>query len=187
MVVIYKWFSVCLLLTVAGAAGVPAQERPAGKTLAASMDVYVFPKQGQAAAQQSQDEAACYQWAANQTGTDPFTLSKQAAQQQAQGQQSMEQARQTGQGAGVRGAARGAAAGAIVGEIANDDAGRGAAWGAAVGATASRRRARRARAQTVQKTEQENQARQAATQQQIDGFKKAFAVCLEAKEYLVKY
>jgi hypothetical protein len=184
---IIKWCSLLLVLAVAGAASVQAQGTPSGKTLAATMDVYVFPKQSQAAAQQSQDEATCYEWATGNVGYDPFELSKQAAQQQEQTQQAKANTQQTGRGAGVRGAARGAAAGAVVGEIANDDAGRGAAYGAAIGATASRRRARRASQQAVQEAEQQGQAKQAATQQQINNFKKAFSVCLEAKDYLVKY
>ena len=56
----------------------PAQEmaQPTGqKTLAATMNVYVFPTQGQAAEQQSKDEMECYNWAVQNTGTDPFQLS----------------------------------------------------------------------------------------------------------------
>ena len=176
-----------LLLAFTGVVSVQAQDKPAGKTLAATMNIYVFPKQSQAAAQQAQDEAACYEWAVSQVGHDPFDLSKQAAQQQEQTKQAKAKAQQTGRGAGLRSAAGGAAVGAIVGEIADDDPGKGAAIGAGVGAVAGRRGARRGRQQAVQKAEQEGQARQAATQQQIDDFKKAFSVCLEAKEYLVKY
>ena len=35
--------------------------------------------------------------------------------------------------------------------------------------------------------EQQGQAKQQATAGQIENFKKAFSVCLEAKDYLVKY
>jgi hypothetical protein len=45
------------------------------------MEVYVFPKEGQAADQQSKDEAACYEWAATNTDKDPFELQKQSAAQ----------------------------------------------------------------------------------------------------------
>ena len=48
-----------------------------GKTLASTLEVYVFPTEGQAADQQSKDEAACYSWAASNTGSDPFELQKQ--------------------------------------------------------------------------------------------------------------
>ena len=99
------------------AVGVLAQTPPAPqKTLAATLDVYVFPTQGQTPSQQSTDEAACYDWAVQNTGSDPFALEKQAHQQQQQGQQA-----------------------------------------------------------------------QQATAEQVESFKKAFSVCLEAKSYMVKY
>lgn len=55
------------------------------QSLGSTMDVYVFPAEGQDTAQQSRDEAECYEWAAGNTGTDPFDLAKQeqADQQQA--------------------------------------------------------------------------------------------------------
>ena len=56
-----------------------AQE--SGKTLASTLDVFVFPTEGQAADQQSKDEAECYSWATSNTGSDPFELEKQSAQQ----------------------------------------------------------------------------------------------------------
>jgi len=42
--------------------------------IASAMEVYVFPKEAQQADQQSQDKVACYQWAANNTGSGPFEL-----------------------------------------------------------------------------------------------------------------
>jgi hypothetical protein len=65
---IHQSLGLLLLLVFAGAAGIQAQGTPSGKTLAATMDVYVFPKQSQAAAQQSQDEATCYEWATGNLG-----------------------------------------------------------------------------------------------------------------------
>jgi len=155
------------------------------KSLAATLDVYVFPAAGQEASQQSQDEAACYTWAVENTGTDPFDLAGKAQQDAAQAAQ--QQAAQSTKGAGVRGAVGGAAAGALIGEIADDDPGKGAAYGAAAGAIVSRRRARRSSAQSQQQIEQQSQQTQQATAQQIENFKKAFSVCLEAKEYMVKF
>jgi hypothetical protein len=175
-----------LISTVAGA--VHAQTQPAPqKTLAATIDVYVFPSQGQTAEQQSMDEAACYNWAVENTGSDPFALKQQAQQQQQQAQQQQQQIAASGQGAGVRGAAGGAAAGALIGEIASDDAGKGAAYGAAAGAVAGRRKAKKAKASASQQVEQQSQQSQQATAQQIENFKKAFSVCLEGKNYLVKF
>ena len=173
--------SICLLgMSTASAEG-------GSKTLAATMDVYVFPKEGQQSDQQSKDEASCYQWAGNNTGNDPFELQKQSAAQAEQTEKEKAAAQQAGTGAGARGALRGAAMGALIGEIANDDASEGAAWGAAAGAIRGRRMKHAAKTQATEQAEQQGQAKQQATAEQVENFKKAFSVCLEAKEYLVKY
>jgi hypothetical protein len=177
-------------LLIAGVAldrGVAAQEPTGQKTLAATMNVYVFPTKGQPPEQQSQDEAACYSFAVQNTGTDPFQLQKQSEAQKQQTAQQKEQAKQVGKGAGASGAVKGAAAGALIGEIASDDAGEGAAYGAAAGVVAGRRRARAAQGQATAQAEQQGAQAQAATAQQLDNFKKAFSVCLEAKNYMVKF
>ena len=157
------------------------------KSIAATLQVYVFPSGGQTPEQQSKDEGECYNWAVQNSGVDPFAAQKQAqaAQQQAAAQQ--QQVQQSTQGAGARGAVRGAAAGALIGEIASNDADKGAAYGAAAGVVAGRHRARKAEAQAAQQGQQQVQQAQAATAQQIDGFKKAFSACLEAKKYTVKF
>ena len=165
----------------------PRAESTGQKTLASTMNVYVFPTEGQVADQQSKDEAECYNWAVQSSGTDPFDLSKQAQQQQQQAAQAKEDAKDVGKGAGASGAVRGAAAGALIGEIASDDAGKGAAYGAAAGAIRGRRRGRAAQQQAEQTAEQQAQQAKAATQEQMTNFKKAFSVCLEAKKYMVKY
>jgi hypothetical protein len=166
----------------------PATAPPSGqKTLAATMSVYVFPTTGQTPEVQAQDEAACYQWAVQNTGNDPFQLQKKQQEQQAQTAQSQQQAGQAGKGAGAKGAVKGAAAGALIGEIASDDAGEGAAYGAAAGVIAGRRKGKKAQAEASAKAKEQGQEAQAATQEQLDGFKKAFSVCLEAKKYMVKY
>ena len=157
------------------------------KTLAATINVYVFPTQGQDAAQQSKDEAECYSWAVQNTGSDPFDLLKKSEEQQAQAEQQQQQIAESGQGAGAQGAVRGAAVGALIGEIASDDPGAGAAYGAAAGLIAGRRGRQRAQAQASQQVEQQSQQTQTATAEQIDNFKKAFSVCLEAKSYMVKF
>jgi hypothetical protein len=171
------------------ASGVQAQSsQPAPqKSLAATMNVYVYPTKGQTAEQQSTDEAACYNWAVQNTGSDPFALQKQTQQQQQQAQQAQQQIAQAGKGAGARGAVGGAAVGALIGEVASDDAGKGAAWGALAGAVIARRRTERAKAEASQEVEQQSEQAQQATAEQIDNFKKAFSVCLEAKNYMVKY
>ena len=136
---------VCMLVI-----GLAAQTRtvsqtqpPSGqKSLAATMNVYVFPNGGQAPDQQSKDEGECYNWAVQNTGTDPFQLAKQSEAQAQQTEQAKAQAQQAGKGAGAGGAVKGAAAGALIGEIASDDAGEGAAIGAAAGDVELRTRAR---------------------------------------------
>ena len=157
------------------------------QSLGSTMDVYVFPAEGQDTSQQSKDEAACYEWAVGNTGSDPFDLAKQEQSDQQQAQADQQAAEQAGQGSGARGAVRGAAAGALIGEIANDDASEGAAWGAAAGAVRGRRQGRQAQEQAKQQAEAQAEQREEVTEEQLANFKNAFSVCLEAKEYMVKY
>ena len=153
------------------------------KSLAAAIGVYVFPNAGQPSTQQSKDEGECYQWAVQNTGSDPFQLQQQAQAANAQAQAAATQGAPPTAGSGARGAARGAAGGALIGGIAGD-AGKGAAIGAAAGAVGGRMRSRSANQQAAQSQASANQQ---ATAQQMDNFKKAFSVCLEAKKYMVKY
>ena len=157
------------------------------QSLGSTMEVYVFPAEGQDTSQQSKDEAACYEWAVGNTGTDPFDLAKQEQSDQQQAQADQQAAQQAGQGSGARGAVRGAAAGALIGEIANDDASEGAAWGAAAGVVRGRRQGRQSQEQAKQQADAQAEQREGATEQQLANFKNAFSVCLEAKEYMVKY
>ncbi len=163
------------------------QGQPSGKTLAATMEVFVFPTEGQEASQQSQDEAACYGWASDNTGSDPFDLAKQEESDEQLAAAEMQAAEAVGQGAGAKGALRGAAAGALIGEVTGGDAGDSAAIGAAAVAVRSRRQGRRARQEAEQQVEQQAEQRQEATAEDLDNFKKAFSVCLEAKDYMVKF
>ncbi len=164
-----------------------AQGDPSGKSLAATMDVFAFPTEGQDASQQSQDEFTCYEFATASTGSDPFQLAKQEDANEQLAQAEMAAAESTGQGAGARGALRGAAAGAVIGEVTGGDAGESAAIGAAAVAVRSRRQGRRARNEAEAQAEQKAEARVEATAGDLENFKKAFSVCLEAKDYMVKY
>jgi hypothetical protein len=157
------------------------------KTLAATMDVFVFPAEGQDASTQSKHEAECYNWAVANVGTDPFDLAKQADATARQADQAQQEIAQSGQGAGVKGAVGGAAVGALIGEIGSNDPGKGAAYGAAAGAIVNRRRAKRGQQQASQQVEQQAAQAQQVTKESLENFKKAFSVCLEAKKYLVKY
>jgi hypothetical protein len=173
------------LTGVLGLSVAVAQSAP--KTLASTMSVYVFPKTGQDAKQQSIDEAECYNWAVQNVGTDPFEQSAKLQEAEAQAGQQKQQAKDASKGAGAKGAVGGAAAGALIGEIASDDPGGGAAIGAAAGLIRGRRKAKRGQQQASQQADQQVQQAQQATGEQITNFKKAFSVCLEAKDYMVKY
>jgi hypothetical protein len=135
----------------------------------AAAQQYVYPAKGQSPQQQKSDEAACYQWAVQQTGFDP--AKPPPAQPAAKPPTT---ATGTTPGAGARGAVGGAAIGAIAG-----DAGAGAAPGAVVARAGSRR-------QNAAAQQQAQQQQQAGTQQQQAGFAKARAACLEGKGYTVK-
>lgn len=176
-----------LWLLLVGAGSAIAQEAPTGKSLASTLEVYAFPQAGQTAEQQSEDEAACYDWAVSNSGVDPFKLKTQSETAEAQAAQQTQAAQQATQGAGAKGAVRGAAAGAVIGEIADDDAGKGAAYGAAIGAVASRRAGRRASAEAQQQIQQQSASQQQASAEETGNFKKAFSACLEGKNYMVKY
>jgi hypothetical protein len=176
------------MMTLATAAMAQAPAAPTGqKTLAATINVYVFPTAGQDAAKQSTDEAECYSYAVQSTGTDPFELAKQADAAKQSAEASKAQTAQATQGAGAKSAVKGAAAGALIGEIASDDAGKGAAYGAAAGVIAGRSRARGAKQQAAAQADQQVAQASAATAEGTANFKKAFSVCLEAKKYMVKF
>ena len=186
---------IALVLLIAGAAAAAAQAPPAAppmspasqpKTLAATMNVYAFPAEGQPAEVQNRHEAECYSWAVTNTKVDPFDLQKQAEYQMMTAEQQKAAVAEQGKGAGAKGAVAGAAVGALIGEIASDDAGAGAAWGAAGGMIAARRARARRQQQATRQIDQGTAQVQRATAEQIEGFKKAFSVCLEAKKYLVK-
>jgi hypothetical protein len=183
--------AVLTLIVLTAPPAVLAQMAPASsgqKTLAATMNIYAFPTKGQSASQQSEDEAACYQYAVQQTGVDPFQLQKQAAAQAQQTAAAQEQAKQAGQGAGAAGAVGGAAVGALVGSVAHGaSAGEGAAWGAAAGLLIGHRRKREAQEQAQAQAAAQGQAMQQGTQAQMTDFKKAFSVCMQAKNYMVQY
>lgn len=178
---------IVVIFLVAIASTASAQTPPSGQSLAATLEVYVFPTSGQEASQQSKDEGECYGWAETNTGVDPFQVDEDTEQQQQRAAEQAQAAQESTQGAGARGAVRGAAAGALIGEIANDDASEGAAYGAAVGVMRGRRQARSYRKQADQQAEQSVDAQKAVAEDKVENFKKAFSVCLEAKDYMVRY
>jgi len=172
-----------LLVSLALIYAVGSLAQAQSQSLSSTMGVSVFPADGQDGTQQSKDEAECYQWAADDSGVDPFELQKQ---QDAMDQQTDEQlaAAEAAQGGG--GLVRGAAAGAVVGEIAGNDVGHSAAVGAAIGGVANRRRNKKAQQQAAQVEQQAASATQ-ATEEQVGKFMNGFTACLEAKDYIAKY
>ena len=179
-----RLIAISLLLAVPFSSGL-AQET--GKTLAATLEVFVFPTEGQVADQQSKDEAECYSFASTNTGSDPFQLQKDNEAAAAQAEQQVAQTQAATQGAGAKGAVKGAAAGALIGEVSGGDAGDSALMGAAAVGIASRRRSRSANQQAEKQAQQQTAASNQATEEQVGNFKKAFSVCLEAMDYMVKF
>ena len=157
------------------------------KTLAATVGVYVFPADGQEASQQSKDEADCYDWAVGNTGIDPFETAKQSESEQRQAKKAKEDAKDAGKGSGAKGALGGAAAGALIGEIAGDDAGKGAAIGATVGFLGGRRHKKKKQGAAEEQAEQQAKSSRRQSREEMESFRKAFSVCLEAKDYMVKF
>ena len=167
----FKNILVIVILFIGTITNTFAQEQSVGAMAASKVGVYVYPAKGQSAETLNKDESDCYQWAVQQSGTDPLNPPKVEAAQVEQGPD----------GSAVVGSAKGAAAGAAIGAIAGD-AGKGAAIGAVSGALAGRRASKQGKAQ------QQNANNQAAIQTEnnlMDNFKKAFSACLEGKGYTV--
>jgi hypothetical protein len=136
----------------------------------------VYGSEGQDADQQAADQLACYNWAGEQTGWDPYVAYKEL---EAEHGEALAQYQAT-QGSAVKGAAKGALAGLAIGAIAGD-AGKGAAIGAAAGGGAGLIRGRRGR-----------QAAEAGFEQAAEEFKTAFqgwdrnwVACMQGRKYSI--
>lgn len=132
----------------------------------------IYPSKGQGVEQQNKDTAACQGWAQTHTGVNPLAIAE--AQTQATPSSGS-------RGGAVGGAARGAAFGAAVGAIAGD-AGKGAAIGAGAGAMGGRMHKRR----DQQIAEEHSQAQQQQVSAELAQYNKAFAACMEGRDYVVK-
>jgi hypothetical protein len=160
-----------------------------------SIGMFAFPRSGQNADQQLRDESECFGLAKQRTGVDtqapvpkgPSQEEIAAAQKQAEND-----AKQAKGGRGI-GAARGAAGGAAIGAIAGN-AGAGAAAGAVAGTMRGGMAQRQANAQSKQQASAQAAAQQkkiaedlqAAHQEGIDTFQRAFSACMDARGYSVK-
>jgi len=193
-----------------------AQAATSPQSMAAQAGIFVFGKNSQTPEQQQQDEFACFQFAQQQTGANPFTFHQETQQKVADAKS---QARAEGRaapppekvkakkvrGARLAGAARGAVGGAVIGKIAGDT-GKGAKIGATAGSMragrnqrqANRMAKKKAEAANAQAQQQHRQAQDQAVEQAGDkvlaeaevtkkNFKNAFAACMEAKDYAVKW
>ncbi len=147
----------------------PSPQPPTGSP-AASIGLFVNPKNNQTPQQQAEDENTCYLQAQQQTGVDPNAAPAAPAEVDKK------------QGGAVKGAARGAAGGAAIGAIAGDG-GTGAAIGATAGAVRGRRQQKKANKAAEQNATQQAQSQQ---QQKLDSLRRAFSSCIDAKGYSVK-
>lgn len=173
------------LLVFAIASIAPAQEN---RYLSSALGVYVFPSEGQSSEQQLREEAECYGWAVERAGVDPFELQKLEAEHQQQTEAARQQADRVGEGAPASGAVGGAAAGALIGGISRGGKGarRGAAAGAVLGVIGGAAAQREARDQAQQQVEQQSERQMKATKEQQESFRRAFSVCMESKNYMVR-
>jgi len=157
--------------------------------------VFVFGKNGQSPEQQLKDESDCYGAAKQQSGIDPKAPAAptKTAEQKAAEQKAAAQNTDTPKGGRARGAARGAAGGAAIGAIAGD-AGKGAGAGAVAGTMrggAQQRQAsaaaqKEAAAKVAAQQKQEEDQAKLAHAEGLDAFQRAFAACMDARNYSVK-
>ncbi len=163
---------------------------------AAAQGVFAYPKASQSLEQQNRDKGECQQWAMQQSGFNPFAPPPVTGYEVAPPPPSTSSGffgrRSVGQGGVFGDAAKGAGLGAIGGAIAGD-AGKGAAIGSAAGALFGgiKRRSREQERQAWEHQRQQQiiqQQQQAAAQQQQGAalFNRAFAACMNARNYQVQ-
>jgi hypothetical protein len=182
-------FKSLTILTLAGVVASPDLMAET-KSLSETMKVYVYPGEGQDEVQQSKDEADCYSWSVERTETDPFELAREANEQAEAANRAMAEAQSAGDGTTGKSAAGGAVAGALIGGIfgRGPNSGlRGAAVGATTGAIVGSSQENQAKAEATGQVAADAARAKEATQEQMDGFKKAFVACLEAKDYIAKF
>jgi hypothetical protein len=167
-------FPAALVLLLLGAGVVDAQETLPPGTNPTQRVIYAG--EGQTEQQQLEDQLACYRWATQQTGWDPYEAHAKLVEQGHVAQQTAEEA----QGGLIRGAARGAVAGVAIGAIAGD-AGKGAAIGAAAGGLVGGSRSRR----TQQGAQGQAEAAVEAFNQQLGTWDRNYVACLQGRDYVV--
>jgi len=181
-----------LLLLATGPLTLAEEPAAAPPTPSVSRDLglHAYPAKNQVAAQQQKDELECYQWAAQGSGFNP--LAAVGEQPPAATPPPAEPNAPSATEGGAKGAVAGAAAGTLVGALIGHT-GKGAAVGAAtglLGGVAIAKHKQKEAETGAERNQAGQQARQQATaaetQQKLEGFKKAYCVCMEAKSYVVK-
>lgn len=156
-------------------------------SLSRKVGLHAYPAKDQVAAQQEKDELECYRWAVKDSSFDP--LPGVGEQPSLAAPPPARPSAPSGAEGAATGAVAGAAAGALIGAIAGDT-GKGAGIGAATGLLGGIAIAKHKQREAQQESDREQASQQAATkgetQQKLDGFKKAYGACLEAKSYVVK-
>jgi hypothetical protein len=160
---------------------------PPPPSVSRDLGLHAYPAKNQAAAQQQKDELECHQWAAQDSGFDP--LAAVGEQPTAVAPPPAAPSAPSAAEGGAKGAVAGAATGALVGGLMGH-AGKGAGAGAATGLLGGVAIAKHKQKEAHKEADEEQARRQAAaraeTQQKLEGFKKAYCACMEAKSYVVK-
>ena len=165
-------------------------EEPAGApprlSVSRDLGLHAYPARNQAAAQQQKDEVECYRWAAQDSGFNPLAA---VGEQPAPAPPAATQNGPSTAGGAAKGAVAGAAAGALIGAIAGDTgkgAGIGAGTGLLGGVLIAKHKQKEAHKEADAEPARQQAAAKAETQRKLEGFKKAYSVCMEAKSYVVK-
>lgn len=192
-----KWFAILVCSLCFGCTAMAQQSTPAAPATPAAapapspaqrIGLFAFPRNNQSADQQLRDETDCYGAARQRTGIDSQTPPPRLSDDEIRAAQL--QATANGrQGPGrLSGALRGAAGGAAIGAFTGNP-GAGAGIGAVSGTMSSGAAQRSANAQSQQ---QVNAAVRRAEEellrqhmQGVDAFQRAFAACMEARNYSV--
>lgn len=144
----------------------PPPPPPPPPSYGAWLGLVTYPAQRQAPEQQRADDAACYEWALQETGIDPGAPPPPPLA--------------VVPGSGVAsGAATGAVAGAFIGGIFGRNPFGGAVVGAMTGAAAGAAAEHEAQAQASYAAGQAQQGR-------LDLFRRGFAACMEGRGYRVR-
>jgi hypothetical protein len=145
----------------------PPYAPPPPPSYAAWLGMAAYPSQGQAPELQRADDAACYEWAREETRIDPGAPPPPPPAVPVPG-------------SGVAsGAAAGVVAGAIIGGVLGRDPVGGAVVGGMTGAMAGAAAEHEAQARTAHAAGQAQQAR-------LDLFRRGFAACMEGRGYTVR-